>query len=47
MTHYARLHLESLSDCATDTKRKEQALEVRRRRAGFKKMTAYRKEDHP
>lgn len=38
MTHYARLRLESLSDCATDTRRKEQALEARRR-AGFKKMT--------
>ncbi len=38
MTHYARLRLESLTDCATDTKAKEQALEARRR-AGFKKMT--------
>ncbi len=38
MTHYARLRLESLSDCASDTKAKEQALEARRR-AGFKKMT--------
>jgi len=38
MTHYARLRLESLTDCALETKRKEQALEARRR-AGFRKMT--------
>ncbi len=41
MTHYARLRLEFLTDCASDTKAKEQALEARRR-AGFKKMTTPR-----